>query len=168
MAATQSITFALCVLIITELILATESSYILGVPLNPSDCQIKKVFHRLAMKYHPDKNKSPGAGEFREIAEVFETWSDENKREYDQFGRHGGGNNGSPFHQSSFDFDNLDFDLFNQKSWSKKCFENHFRSHSEAHNWQRCFFQEFSFEGNLFDVLKYRKMFSFSAFEKTH
>lgn len=72
MATTQSIfTFALCILMITELILATESYYdILGVPKNASDRQIKKAFHKLAMKYHPDKNKSPGAeAKFREIAE---------------------------------------------------------------------------------------------------
>ncbi|KFW88145.1 DnaJ subfamily B member 9, partial [Manacus vitellinus] len=43
---------------------------ILGVPKNASDRQIKKAFHKLAMKYHPDKNKSPGAeAKFREIAE---------------------------------------------------------------------------------------------------
>lgn len=72
MATTQSVfTFALCILMITELILATESYYdILGVPKNASDRQIKKAFHKLAMKYHPDKNKSPGAeAKFREIAE---------------------------------------------------------------------------------------------------
>lgn len=72
MATTQSVfTFALCVLMITELILATESYYdILGVPKTASDRQIKKAFHKLAMKYHPDKNKSPGAeAKFREIAE---------------------------------------------------------------------------------------------------
>lgn len=72
MATTQSVfIFALCILMITELILAAESYYdILGVPKNASDRQIKKAFHKLAMKYHPDKNKSPGAeAKFREIAE---------------------------------------------------------------------------------------------------
>lgn len=80
MATTQSVfTFALCILMITELILATESYYdILGVPKNASDRQIKKAFHKLAMKYHPDKNKSPGAeAKFREIAEgnIHSLWS---------------------------------------------------------------------------------------------
>lgn len=179
MATTQSIfTFALCILMITELILATESYYdILGVPKNASDRQIKKAFHKLAMKYHPDKNKSPGAeAKFREIAEAYETLSDENKRrEYDQFGRHGGqGDNGSPFHQSSFNFnfDDLfkDYDLFSQYSRSKKHFENHFRSHREAHNRQRRSFQEFSFGGGLFDDVfeNMEKMFSFSDLENAH
>uniref|UniRef100_A0A8B9R3E2 DnaJ homolog subfamily B member 9 n=1 Tax=Anas platyrhynchos TaxID=8839 RepID=A0A8B9R3E2_ANAPL len=162
MATTQSVfTFALCILMITELILATESYYdILGVPKNASDRQIKKAFHKLAMKYHPDKNKSPGAeAKFREIAEAYETLSDENKRrEYDQFGRHGGqGNNGN-------------FDLFSQNSRSKKHFENHFRSHREAHSRQRRSFQEFSFGGGLFDDVfeNMEKMFSFSDFENAH
>ncbi|CAM2098380.1 unnamed protein product [Caretta caretta] len=111
---------------ITELILARESYYdILGVPKNASDRQIKKAFHKLAMKYHPDKNKSPSAeAKFREIAEAYETLSDENKRkEYDQFGHGGGqGNNGSPFQQSfNFNFDDLfkDFDLFGQNQNSR-------------------------------------------------
>lgn len=76
MATTQSVfIFALCILMIMELILATESYYdILGVPKNASDRQIKKAFHKLAMKYHPDKNKSPGAeAKFREIAEGKQT-----------------------------------------------------------------------------------------------
>lgn len=56
---------------ITELILASKSYYdILGLPKSASERQIKKAFHKLAMKYHPDKNKSPDAeAKFREIAE---------------------------------------------------------------------------------------------------
>ncbi|KAG6930984.1 DnaJ heat shock protein family (Hsp40) member B9 [Chelydra serpentina] len=180
MATTQSVfTFALCILMITELILARESYYdILGVPKNASDRQIKKAFHKLAMKYHPDKNKSPGAeAKFREIAEAYETLSDENKRkEYDQFGHGGGqGNSGSPFQQSfNFNFDDLfkDFDFFgqNQNPRSKKHFENHFRGHREAHSRQRRSFQDFSFGGGLFDDVfeDMEKMFSFSDFDSAH
>lgn len=72
MAAAQSaVTFAVCILMITELILAKKDYYdILGVPKDATDRQIKKAFHRLAMKYHPDKNKSPNAEvKFREVAE---------------------------------------------------------------------------------------------------
>lgn len=72
MATPQSVfTFAICILMITELILASKSYYdILGLPRSASERQIKKAFHKLAMKYHPDKNKSPDAeAKFREIAE---------------------------------------------------------------------------------------------------
>lgn len=72
MATAQSaVTFAVCILMITELILAKKDYYdILGVPKDATERQIKKAFHKLAMKYHPDKNKSPDAEvRFREIAE---------------------------------------------------------------------------------------------------
>lgn len=72
MATVQStLMFAVCILMITELILAKKDYYdILGVPKDASERQIKKAFHKLAMKYHPDKNKSPDAeAKFREIAE---------------------------------------------------------------------------------------------------
>lgn len=72
MATAQSaVTIAVCILMITELILAKKDYYdILGVPKDATERQIKKAFHKRAMKYHPDKNKSPDAEvRFREIAE---------------------------------------------------------------------------------------------------
>ncbi|XP_063172345.1 dnaJ homolog subfamily B member 9 [Candoia aspera] len=178
MATTQSIfIFALCILMITELILAAESYYdILGVPKNASDRQIKKAFHKLAMKYHPDKNKSPGAeAKFREIAEAYEVLSDENKRrEYDQFGHaEGRRTNGNPFqHSFNFDFDRFlkDFNIFGENRNAKKHFENHFHSHQEAESRQRHAFPEFTFGGGLFDDMfeDMEKMFSFNGFDNTH
>ena len=72
MATAQStVMFAVCILMITELILARKDYYdILGVSKDATERQIKKAFHKLAMKLHPDKNKSPDAeAKFREIAE---------------------------------------------------------------------------------------------------
>lgn len=152
MATTQStVMFAVCVLMITELILAKKDYYdILGVPKDASDRQIKKAFHKLAMKLHPDKNKSPDAEtKFREIAEAYEVLSDEKRRqEYDQMGQspffsdageRGAG--GRHFHQT-FDFDDMfrDFDLYAQNRHAQqhqKHFEEHLRVHDRAHQQQQ-------------------------------
>uniref|UniRef100_A0A8C7IT70 DnaJ homolog subfamily B member 9 n=1 Tax=Oncorhynchus kisutch TaxID=8019 RepID=A0A8C7IT70_ONCKI len=69
---------------------ATTRDYyeVLGVPQSATDRQVKKTFHKLAMTYHPDRNKSPNAEKiFREIAEAYEVLSNEEKRmRYDQMG----------------------------------------------------------------------------------
>ena len=64
---------------------------ILGIAKNASEDDIKKAYRKLALKYHPDKNKSSGAEEkFKEIAEAYEVWSDKKKRDiYDQVGEEG-------------------------------------------------------------------------------
>jgi len=68
----------------------------LGVKRDATERQIKKAFHKLATKYHPDKNKAKDAEEkFREIAEAYEILVDPEKRkQYDQFGKSAFENNG--------------------------------------------------------------------------
>ncbi len=60
----------------------------LGVPKNADGKAIKDAFRKLALQYHPDRNKEPGAEErFKEIAEAYAVLSDPNKRaEYDARG----------------------------------------------------------------------------------
>lgn len=61
---------------------------VLGVDRTSSTEQIKKAYRKLAMKYHPDVNKEPGAEDrFKEINEAYEVLSDETKRKnYDMYG----------------------------------------------------------------------------------
>ena len=73
--------------------MAKEDYYeLLGVARNASDDEIKKSFRRLAMKYHPDRNRdNPQAEEqFKKVKEAYDVLSDPKKRSaYDQFGHAG-------------------------------------------------------------------------------
>jgi molecular chaperone DnaJ len=73
--------------------MAKEDYYqLLGVSRNASDDDIKKSFRRLAMKYHPDRNRdNPEAEEqFKKVKEAHDVLSDPKKRSaYDQFGHAG-------------------------------------------------------------------------------
>lgn len=64
---------------------------ILGLPKSATDDEIKKAYRKLALKYHPDKNKAPGAEDrFKEVAEAYEVLSDKKKRDiFDQYGEEG-------------------------------------------------------------------------------
>ncbi len=65
---------------------------ILGVSRDATPEEVKKAFRKLAMKYHPDRNKSKNAEErFKAINEAYEVLSDPERRAmYDRFGHVGG------------------------------------------------------------------------------
>ncbi len=73
--------------------MTTKRDYyeILGVDKKASADDIKMAYRKLAMQYHPDRNKAADAEEkFKEISEAYEVLADENKRhQYDDFGHKG-------------------------------------------------------------------------------
>ncbi len=64
---------------------------VLGVPKDATKDQLKSAYRKLALQYHPDRNKAPGAEEhFKEISEAYGVLSDDAKRaQYDRFGHEG-------------------------------------------------------------------------------
>lgn len=64
---------------------------VLGIQKGASDDGIKKAYRKQALRYHPDKNKSPDAEEkFKEIAEAYDVLSDPKKKDiYDRYGEEG-------------------------------------------------------------------------------
>jgi curved DNA-binding protein len=65
---------------------------ILGVAKSASAEEIKKAYRKLALKYHPDRNKGDKVSEdrFKEISEAYAVLSDsEKKKQYDMFGADG-------------------------------------------------------------------------------
>ena len=92
---------------------------VLGVARSASLDDIKRAFRKLAMKYHPDRNKEPDAEQkFKEINEAYQVLSDQNKRNlYDQFGFDG-------LNQNGFSGENINpFDILNSffRNQGKQC-----------------------------------------------
>lgn len=108
----------------------------LGIKKGANQDEIKKAYRKMAMKYHPDRNKDNKTAEekFKEVKEAYEVLSDEKKKAtYDQFGHaafengmggnHGGfggadfGHAGFNFNGGGqqFDFNDIFSEMFNQR-----------------------------------------------------
>lgn len=82
---------------------------ILGVDKNSSQDEIKKVYRKLAKKYHPDLNPNDNKAQekFKEINEAYEVLGDaDKKKKYDQFGSGYDFTNGQNFDPSQYGFGN--------------------------------------------------------------
>ncbi len=100
--------------------MATKRCYyeVLTVERTVTTEELKKVYRKLAVKYHPDKNPGDKSAEekFKEVGEAYEVINDPDKRAaYDRFGHaafasggapRGGGGGGGGFHDP--------FDIFRE------------------------------------------------------
>ena len=88
---------------------------VLGINKSANKEEIKKAYRKLALKFHPDKNKGDKAAEekFKEASEAYHVLSDEKRKtNYDQFGHaafQGAGGQGG---FSNFDFSSSFSDIF--------------------------------------------------------
>jgi len=89
---------------------------VLGVNKSANETELKKAYRKLAMKYHPDRNKGDADAErkFKEASEAYDVLRDPQKRQrYDQFGH--SGINGGGF--GGADYGNVNFeDIFSRFS----------------------------------------------------
>ena len=61
---------------------------IFGVGRNATAQEIRKIYRKLVIKYHPDKGGDPG--KFEELQNAYEVLTDPQKREiYDKYGEEG-------------------------------------------------------------------------------
>ena len=90
---------------------------VLGVGKSASKDEIKSAYRKLALKYHPDRNKGDKASEekFKEASEAYHVLSDEKRKaNYDQFGHAAfqGGQGGGFQGFEDFDFSSSFSDIF--------------------------------------------------------
>ncbi|KKW37233.1 MAG: Chaperone protein DnaJ [Candidatus Adlerbacteria bacterium GW2011_GWB1_54_7] len=115
---------------------------LLGVTKTATKDDIKKAFHKLAHKFHPDK-KEGDADRFKEVSEAYSVLSDDKKRaEYDSYGRVFGGGGpgaGAGGFQGGAGFDFSQFqDAFNQGGFDMgDIFSDFFGGQAEASRMRR-------------------------------
>lgn len=136
---------------------------ILGVPNTASDSDLKKAYKKLALQFHPDKNKTTGATEaFKAIGKAFSVLSDAQKRkQYDNYGAESFESSGSSpsrsshghgyrthYSSNSYSWNDEEFsadELFNLFFGGSAAHSSHARRHQAEHRRQANGGQNFTF-----------------------
>ncbi len=122
--------------------MAKDYYEILGVSKNASESEIKKAYHKLAHKHHPDKT---GGDEekFKEVSQAYAVLSDKDKKaRYDQFGSAGESGGADYSNMNWQDFGNFsggnygDFSDFNFGDIFGDIFEG-FSGRTQSRNYDR-------------------------------
>ena len=93
---------------------------VLGIIKSSSPEEIKKAYRKLALKYHPDKNKGDKTAEakFKDASEAYHVLSDKERRSnYNQFGHAAFDGAGGREGFSNFDFSSVFSDIFGSDSF---------------------------------------------------
>ncbi len=94
---------------------STKRDYyeVLGIARGASDDDIKRAYRKLALQFHPDRNKAPDAEvRFKEVTEAYQVLSDSDKRSlYDRYGHAAFERNGGAADFSNFSGLNIE-DIF--------------------------------------------------------
>lgn len=137
---------------------------VLGLSKSASPNEIKSQYRKLALKFHPDRNKSAEAAEhFKEISEAYAVLSDPEKRKlYDQYGHAGVDGRFSQddiFQGARGNFSDVFSDLFGSPGGFDSIFESIFgRSGFGGYRQQKGSDILYETTVSLEDVLKGKKM----------
>jgi DnaJ-class molecular chaperone len=97
-----------------EILSLTNYYDILNLPGEATEDDIKRAYKKLAIKFHPDKNRAPESGEaFKKVSAAYHCLSNPEKRPYyDKYGEEPGQNGTEYYDDVDFDADQVYNDFF--------------------------------------------------------
>lgn len=103
---------------------------VLNINKDANENEIKKAYRRLAMKYHPDRNKGDVSSEekFKKVSEAYDILSDPAKRKtYDMYGHAGfEGGASAAYSNANMNFSDVFGDIFGDVFGSKENVKNNY------------------------------------------